>query len=268
MELNDKVTQLEDEIKILKNEIQAVLLDLREGYLNNKNPFNAGENPQGNVPPAVPVQPAPMQTVPAFPEVTKDDISVRQINTLTANESLDLPVEPTLEPEVFLDDVQVDVLDRDQNSDSRKYSQNRKESISTENTVPVTEKATKFPSKEWRTIPAGNIFGGFNQNAGIPNENICVGSMTKLCEWVEESGTKLGEKRTGLMLDVAEMMGYLSADVKAILEKLITREANGDIKSDARDYLGSWIKLATILGKENKPEIALFYMVCQEAENR
>jgi hypothetical protein len=42
MELNDKVTQLEDEIKILKNEVQSVLLDLRESFLKNENPFNAG----------------------------------------------------------------------------------------------------------------------------------------------------------------------------------------------------------------------------------
>ena len=40
MELDDKVTQLEDEIKILKNEIQAVLLDLRESYLNLENPVS------------------------------------------------------------------------------------------------------------------------------------------------------------------------------------------------------------------------------------
>jgi len=39
MELNDRVEQLEHEMTILKNEIQAVLLDLRESYLARENPF-------------------------------------------------------------------------------------------------------------------------------------------------------------------------------------------------------------------------------------
>ena len=39
MELKDRVTKLEDDYKILKSEVQAVLLDLRETYLNRENPF-------------------------------------------------------------------------------------------------------------------------------------------------------------------------------------------------------------------------------------
>ncbi len=41
METNEKIAQLESEIKVLKNEIQAVLLDLRDKYLESENPFNA-----------------------------------------------------------------------------------------------------------------------------------------------------------------------------------------------------------------------------------
>jgi hypothetical protein len=42
---NDKITKLENEIKVLKNEVQAVLLDLRESCLNMENPFNSIDNP-------------------------------------------------------------------------------------------------------------------------------------------------------------------------------------------------------------------------------
>jgi hypothetical protein len=42
MELNDRVEQLEHEMKIMKNEIKAVLLDLRESYLARENPFGPG----------------------------------------------------------------------------------------------------------------------------------------------------------------------------------------------------------------------------------
>ena len=41
METSEKITQLENEIKVLKNEVQAVLLDIRENVLNAENPFTA-----------------------------------------------------------------------------------------------------------------------------------------------------------------------------------------------------------------------------------
>jgi len=37
---NPRIKNLEDEVKILKNEIQQILLDIREQYLNYQNPFN------------------------------------------------------------------------------------------------------------------------------------------------------------------------------------------------------------------------------------
>ena len=40
MEISETVKRLDDEVKVIKNEIQAVLLDIREAYLNPENPFN------------------------------------------------------------------------------------------------------------------------------------------------------------------------------------------------------------------------------------
>jgi len=57
---NDKIAKLESEIKVLKNEVQAVLLDLRESYLNVQNPFNSAPNPTA-VQPIVINQQAPVQ---------------------------------------------------------------------------------------------------------------------------------------------------------------------------------------------------------------
>jgi hypothetical protein len=50
---NDKIAKMESEIKVLKNEVQAVLLDLRESYLNNQNPFNSTANPAATIQPIV-----------------------------------------------------------------------------------------------------------------------------------------------------------------------------------------------------------------------
>lgn len=46
MDVNDKVTALEDELKLLKAEIRNVLLDIREVVLERKNPL--GEDEQSN----------------------------------------------------------------------------------------------------------------------------------------------------------------------------------------------------------------------------
>jgi hypothetical protein len=43
MATDEKMTQLEDEMKVLKNEVQSVLLDLRDRYLETENPFNSPE---------------------------------------------------------------------------------------------------------------------------------------------------------------------------------------------------------------------------------
>ncbi len=47
MDVNQRLKVLEDEVKVLKTELKAVLLDIREQYLNNQNPFsNFDETPE------------------------------------------------------------------------------------------------------------------------------------------------------------------------------------------------------------------------------
>ena len=41
MELNQKIRELEAELKLLKNEVKEVLLDIRETVLNHENPFTS-----------------------------------------------------------------------------------------------------------------------------------------------------------------------------------------------------------------------------------
>lgn len=62
MELKDRVTKLEDEYKILKSEVQAVLLDLRETYLNRENPFY--KQPPNQQPPTADKKEEPAPATP------------------------------------------------------------------------------------------------------------------------------------------------------------------------------------------------------------
>lgn len=268
MELNDKVTQLEDEIKILKNEIQAVLLDLRESYLTNKNPFNVSAAPMVSQPVSA-SQSSPTPVIPTATEPVKE-ASLPQSNvrtmiepTETVNESV-----PDLEMPDIEECLSVNPLD-----DSEMSSELDREHED-ENIIPAPPKrvagnSISAPVKEWRSKPGISGICSPSPNTEGQRANIEISVITKLAQWIEGSVKLLGTRRTQTMLDVAEMMGYLKLDLKDILIKLVVQEAGLDInKTDAKDYLASWVELATILGKDNKPEIALFYMLCQEAENR
>ncbi|MDV2990017.1 MAG: hypothetical protein P3T54_07715 [Dehalogenimonas sp.] len=60
MDVNNRITQMEDEIKVLKNEVLAVLLDIKENMLETENPFSrpsAFEMPAVNITQSIPSAP-------------------------------------------------------------------------------------------------------------------------------------------------------------------------------------------------------------------
>jgi hypothetical protein len=265
MELNDKVTQLEDEIKILKNEIQAVLLDLRESYLNNKNPFNTSEPANfGQIPPVIPSP--QIQVVPAAPLESEKEVVVRQLNDKVQ------PVEESCaEPVPDVDDKSDWPGENADDTPAGMRSENGFERAAKDIEAPrrPLERSSLAAPKEWRCKP-----GLTNSSNDIFNNNdrlgtISISVISKLTNWVESSSSRLGADRALKMLDVAEMIGYIESELKIVLSKLVAAlPAAEPISSDSKDYLAAWLSLAEILGKGNKPEVALLYMLCQEAENR
>lgn len=67
MELGQRISHVEGELKLLKNEMKEVLMDLREFVLNLQNPFGPGD---GELRARAPTPPpsAPRATAPAEPE--------------------------------------------------------------------------------------------------------------------------------------------------------------------------------------------------------
>ncbi len=273
MELNDKVTQLEDEIKILKNEVQAVLLDLRESYLNNENPFNAGANPATSQPIIINNQPGPAQPVPPsamnnVPE-TIPELNVRDEHPATSSEIKETVSAPALsEPEEEDEGVVEELLEL-------KLPVILEEAQETPEIVYKTdmnvsgEIAREEVIREWRPrIEDAGPFISQKKNNPV-NGNIDLDNMAKLAQWIEESVKRLGHERTETVLDIAEMMGHISPELKKILVKFISplTEENKS-KVTTKDYLASLIELATLLGKDNRSEIALLYILCQENEHR
>lgn len=68
MDLNTRVDHMDEELKLLKNEIKQVLLEIQEQVLSAQNPFNIqAPAVMGGVVPPQPRQPAPEPVAPAAP---------------------------------------------------------------------------------------------------------------------------------------------------------------------------------------------------------
>ncbi len=239
MELNDKVTQLEDEIKILKSEVQAVLLDLRDSCLSGENPFNPAASPV-NIQPIIINQPPPVPDEP--PPATDEEHEV----TPEENRESEPPEreEPANEPEPA----------------------DKPELIASEKTAH--EEVKRAWRAEIEPGLRGLQFKAREATAG-PEGKADLATIAGLVQWVTESTGRLGRERTNVILDTSEMMGHLPPDIKEIMAKFISLTPDGcSGEVTTRDYLMSLIGLDSLLGKGNKSEIALLSILSQENDHR
>jgi hypothetical protein len=238
METSEKITQLENEIKVLKNEIQAILLDIRENVLASENPFSSKpavtsqavnvEHPVAEVKPenkpAAPPPPPtpPVKTTPPDPPVPEHKAEVPPVkespeaaplhNGGNGRKKMIEPVAEDIKP--------VAVLDND---------------------PPRFEAVDNLVRKQ----PDLVAYAG-------------------LASWVEESTRRLGRDRTQALLDISEAAGCLPPEVKAILRKLTTVKPGEDsLKLTARDYLESLVKIAALSADDKDRNAALLLILSQ-----
>lgn len=226
MDLNDKVTQLEDEIKILKNEVQAVLLDLRESYLNRENPFNPGA-------PANTVQPIIINNQP-----------------------------PQAPPPVAREEADNVAAEENQNSEPPEVE----EAVNKQELTASVEAAHEEVTRAWR--PKSEPGPQFRSEVTIngADKKADLATVAGLTQWTASSTKRLGRERVEVILDISEMMGHLSPDIKRVVVKLISLSPEehpiGELTT--RDYLTSLIELSSLLGKSNRSELALLSILSQE----
>jgi hypothetical protein len=217
---NDRIAKLESEIKVLKNEVQAVLLDLRESYLNVQNPFNVAASPAA-------VQPIVINQQAPAPEPRSEAV-------LRENPKPE-PVEP----------------ERDSPPES----------------VPVTGLESETAHEEVKISPVSHSelqsrMIKSAEPAIRKNARLDLVTVAGLTGWVEDSAKKLGKERAEAVLDISEVMGYVSSDLKPIILKLIALAPQIPVESPARtrDYIDSLIQINSLLGKDNREETALLLL--------
>jgi len=220
MELTEKVSQLENEIKVLKNEVQAVLLDLRESCLTFENPFNTQASPAAGGQP----------------------ISVNLQSPGNEPEPRDTPSKASKRVELV------------------------------EETKPTVNEPEPVTAHEEVTGAEGLKMDTGIKSAGPLNSRsakLDITTIAALTGWVTESTRQLGRERTEAVLDMSEVMGYLPRDLKAILLKLIYLAPEGHYEDvPTREYLNSLLKIASLLGADNKSEAALLSILSEEDHHR
>lgn len=234
MELSGRVTQLENEIKILKGEIQAVLLDMRANLLDRESPFSpappAGGHSAAAVNPPPPAGKEPSETLQA--EKSENAILVIKdthhgSETAGAAKPVTEAAPSKTEHKVAYEQLHAD--DPRGNGHSASV-----ESNSEKNAVEFAE------------------------------SKLGLDGLLSLTQWVETNVNLLGPERTLAILDVSEVIGHMSPSLKTILVKFVHADCSepgkeiSDPAFSAPVFLKSIIELGNLLGKGSQSE-SLFY---------
>ena len=264
MELNEKVTQLEDEIKILKNEVQAVLLDLRESYLNLENPVSRemAPLPEQHIVVSAPAtqQPQPTGNGPheAGPKgLAGSEPSVADEPTHTPEPAREAASPHTQEP-LYKPEPATEQQPRPEPG-----LKSEPEPVSGPVFVATDETAHEEVMRAWR--PAKEFEMKFESGGnGGHNGQIDLATISSLADWVADVVKRLGSERAQSILDISEMVGFLDLELKDVLTRFIyATPGEHEGKVTTRDYLTSLKELDSILGKATKFEIALLSILCQ-----
>lgn len=247
MELTERVDRLEDEVKVIKNEVQTVLLDIRESYLNRENPFNPEvSSPTLHSVAATISGPSTLNSSPGkIPRNIEDSLdSAEMEEQAEVPVKTKPPVAATKEPKVAT-------------AGEHEASEEVNEALRSEEEPEVTDMK---PGKN------GNSNGNGYKNG---NGKIDLVTISGLARWVNGAVSILGPVRTETVLDFAELTGHLPPELKNILVKLANRIPGNDNGHSpaAHQLILSLIELEGLLGMNNKSdEITLLAMVCQEVD--
>jgi hypothetical protein len=222
MEINDKLAQLENEVKVLKNEVQAVLLDLRENCLATENPFNVAQSPATTQQIIIERQPAANEPADKEPRNPAKYVETQQ----KEQEFTGVTDDNEVEPEIAHEEVK----------------RAQPPELSSHHSAQPKSKCV--------------------------SQKIDSVIISGLAHWADESTKRLGRERAQVVLDIAEMMGYLPTDLKQVMIKLVNIQGENSDNITARDYLDSLMKITTLLGKNNEAEALMVSILSEEHDHR
>jgi archaellum component FlaD/FlaE len=248
MDLTNRMTQLEDEIKVLKNEVLAVLLDVKENVLTRENPFTPqpqggdGDRPVININQTLPSPEAMSRQQPERPAsrpVSKQNTNRFPDETLETKENSCDETDNVEEPENYND-----FFNRIVENDGQHPNI----------THDIRTRSSEYkPTPERPSQKKENIIKAQPKNGDQPAQLIDVATLLELTKWVENTAAQLGPENTMTILEVTEMIGKIPEGVNELLEKIVPRYGfkGGNATISSRTYLSCLRDLGRLLGQPN-----------------
>jgi len=264
----ERIAHLEKETKILKNEVQAVLVDLRDRYLAVDNPFNQPSAAAGSQEIIVVQAPAAGEAAKSVPE-PQGSAEIKP----EAKEEKDKTEGKAETTDAVKDKVEEKVEEPDAGKGKEAEPAGESEAVKDRSEEPPAaadskqetnpDTAREEVAKAQIPEELSNIIRPCRENTTGREINLI--SVSGLVNWAEESVKKLGHQKTEAILDVAELMGLLSPQLKQIMIKIINIDTDDKSRSvSARVFLDSLVKITTLLGKDNQTEAALLSILSEE----
>ncbi len=267
METGDKITQLENEIKVLKNEVQAVLLDIRENVLNAENPFSSPKAAATSHQTIIDHQ---VQT--NAPQPVSEPKSTHATNACARSAPAAAPAPtPPVQEQKPVSATHPEETHAHETGETDHKTNVRKPAKTTETehknngkkTIETTSEdigQTEPFEEQFEMEPPRFEIGKNRSPKGQPDLVAYAG----LACWVEDSTRRLGKERTQALLEISETAGLLPPDVREILTKLTTiKSTEHSYKPTARDYFDSLVKIAAIFGNKSDYNAALLLILAQ-----
>jgi len=219
MDVNQRLKVLEDETKVLKAEVKSVLLDIREQYLNNQNPFNNSDR-------------APEQA-------GRDGNHERahaNVPTVVLRESVIERENASQPPE------------RDVDEDATDSPSNGKKS-------PATTMPSQAPTEFLPSVAANRSFQ--SDGSHLPRLDMAV--IAGLTEWVDKTIQRIGKQRTAAIIEGLHCIGRLPGGMNDFLVRFVhlSPDSEPERQLKARDYLTVLSQLEGLLGQSGKPDLSL-----------
>lgn len=248
----DRVNQLEDELKVLKNELQAVLLDIRESYLSRENPFTPDVSAIPIVPAIATVVAAQQGPPPSTGKKTPGEDQQDELPNTEVPEAHEVvsAVEEKKQPGAEKPAVERESSGEEESDVGREAARVEVKEASRPNVQPVSQSQ---PRK--------------SDNGSDGDGKVDLVTIAGLTQWAMDTVKRLGREKTETILEISEIAGLLTPEVKHVLTKFADRTSDDyDGSATTQDYITTLIELERLLGRNNRSEeMALLSIICQEA---
>ena len=274
MKDEQRITVLEDELKILKNEVKAVLLDLREQYLNIQNPFN-----QTMVPSADGLN-------------TNMHLGQKEEQQETSNPGEATPDAEDSCPDAQADEEQVQDIESQQSQRGDTNIQANQPEMGGQQNLNNTDVETQgkylrndlvgFRPRMEAVQHDGSYDDSMPRMANSATENkkdqdiyhdkqVDLVVIAGLTQWLDQAISKLGKERTEVLIEISFTMGRLPQNLKDALVRmahLSHQETPSGQSTTASDYLSILAQLDNLLSGSKQQDNALLSILSMMKDSK